>query len=199
MLRAVVLSTRLTTSPCAVVADSYAWSGNDERLMAAQSAQNGDTGNFMTDFMKKAKRILEINPHHPLIEGILDKVVDDQDDEDVRATVKILWDTALVRSGFMLKDTHSCVSLFPFFAMIVCERDRAHSYFDRVEAMLRKSLGVSKSAQARIDDLKPAPPIETGPTNPDSGTGGTTGTMPDDTQWEDWSSLKDKIGKRDEL
>lgn len=77
--------------------------------MAAQSAQNGDTGGFMQDFMKKAKRILEINPHHPLIEGLLDKVTDDADDEDVRSTVRILWDTALVRSGFTLKDTYTCV------------------------------------------------------------------------------------------
>ena len=59
--------------------------------------------------------------------------------------------------------------------------------------MLRKTLGVSKSAQARVDDIKPTNPNESG------GGGGTTGKMPDDTQWEDWSTLKDKIGKRDEL
>ena len=38
-----VVSNRLTTSPCALVANQYAWSGNMERVMRAQAyAQSKD-------------------------------------------------------------------------------------------------------------------------------------------------------------
>ena len=33
------LSDRLTTSPCALIASSYGWSGNMERIMSAQAYQ----------------------------------------------------------------------------------------------------------------------------------------------------------------
>ena len=33
------ISERLTTSPCALVASSYGWSGNMERIMSAQAYQ----------------------------------------------------------------------------------------------------------------------------------------------------------------
>lgn len=36
-----VLSQRLTSSPCALVASQYGWSGNMERIMKAQAYQTG--------------------------------------------------------------------------------------------------------------------------------------------------------------
>lgn len=54
----VIISTRLTTSPCLVVTDSYAWTGNMERLMAAQNSQAGD--GFLANYMKTQKKVSQI-------------------------------------------------------------------------------------------------------------------------------------------
>jgi heat shock protein beta len=77
-----------------------------ERLMAAQSSSR-EQDSMMTNFFKNAKKVLEINPRHPLIEGLLERVEagEPETDEQLRDTVQTLWDTALVRSGFSLRDT----------------------------------------------------------------------------------------------
>ena len=77
-----------------------------ERLMAAQ-ATTREQDSMMNNFFKTAKKVLEINPRHPLIEGLLERVEmgDSENDEQLRDTVWTLWDTALVRSSFQLRDT----------------------------------------------------------------------------------------------
>lgn len=39
------VSERLTTSPCALVANTYGWSGNMERIMRAQTYQKANDPN----------------------------------------------------------------------------------------------------------------------------------------------------------
>lgn len=67
--------------------------------------------------MKKQK-ILEINPNSPLIEGLLNRVLqlpaeDEEKDleaeEELKEVVSILIDGALVRSGFEVPDSNECV------------------------------------------------------------------------------------------
>ena len=81
------------------------------RLMAAQAEAENDP---MFDMMKNLPRVLEINPKSPLIEGLLERVLDlPEDDEDsadateLRETVRVLVDTTLVRSGFTVADPTS--------------------------------------------------------------------------------------------
>ncbi|GAA5999944.1 heat shock protein Hsp90 family protein [Rhodotorula paludigena] len=141
----VTLSTRLTTSPCLVTAGTFGYSGNMERLLAAQNAgQGGD--NFMLNFARMQKKNFELNPHHPLVERLLEKVDEAGEDEDALAELKdsvsVLWQTALLKSQYQVPDPNA--------------------YFAQVESMLRRSLGVSQSVQAEVD-VKPAPPVETGP------------------------------------
>ena len=67
----------------------------------------------------------------------------------------------------------------------------SHSYFTQIEQMLRRSLGVSQTAQAEVD-VKPAPPVETGPVrpaapSPEETFGGMGGDFPD------WADIKDKV------
>lgn len=124
-----------------------------ERLAAAQnSRQGGKQEEVMKNWMKTQKKILEINPHHPLVEALLDRISEyDGDDEaaqkdaDLDETVSILYDTSLVRSGFNVREPPS--------------------YFSRIESVLRRSLGVSESAKAKVN-VKPAPPVEQGPFQP---------------------------------
>ncbi|CAG8792652.1 30276_t:CDS:2, partial [Gigaspora margarita] len=81
---------RLTTSPCAVVANEWGWTGNMEKIMAENE--------FLREFYAKQKKILEINPHHPLILGLLDKVEKDQTDENISELVIVLYESTLIRS-----------------------------------------------------------------------------------------------------
>lgn len=195
----VVISTRLTTSPCAVVTDSYAWTGNMERLMAAQNQQKGaDGSNFMLDFIKKAKKTFEINPKHPLIQGLLTKI-EELGEEDSSATdelkhvVRVLWDTSLVRSGFTVPDTNS--------------------YFEKIELLLRKSIGVDESEKIDVGEIKPAPPVEEGPLdarpsgNKEGAAGGddkiqinsdgsTQKTDESKQDWAEWSKVKDALKQK---
>lgn len=114
--------------------------------MAAQSNAR-EQESVMTGFFKNAKKVLEINPRHPLIEGLLEKLeVDGEESDDLRDTVWTLWDTSMVRSGFTLKDTDA--------------------YFTRVERLLRKSVGISETAKAALGDIRSAPPVEHGPVQP---------------------------------
>lgn len=175
----VVISNRLTTSPCAVVTDSYAWTGNMERLMAAQSQQKGAEGsNFMLDFIKKAKKTFEINPKHPLIQGLLTRVESVEEDnktekEELSQVIRVLWDTSLVRSGFTVPDTNS--------------------YFDKIELLLRKFVGVDVSEKIQVGEIKPAPSVEEGPLDPRSKSDEKLDGKSDGAKWEDWSKIKDQV------
>jgi len=88
------------------------WSANMARLMASQAGAEDEP---MLNMMKNLPRVLEINPKSPLIEGLLERVLDlseDDDDDsadahDLKETVRVLVDTTLVRSGFSVADSTS--------------------------------------------------------------------------------------------
>lgn len=115
MRHLVVLTNRLVSSPCTIVVDSFGWSANMARIMAAQADAENDP---MYNVMKNLPKNLEINPKSPLIEGLLERVLDlnlgaeeEGDDvnaspesEELRETVRVLFDTTLVRSGFSVAD-----------------------------------------------------------------------------------------------
>lgn len=50
----------------------------------------------------KGKRILEINPRHPLIQQVKDKFEADPENAANGALAKILYETALLESGFQV-------------------------------------------------------------------------------------------------
>merc|ERR1712087_485112 len=90
----VKVSTRLSTSPCIVVTSKYGWNANMERIMKAQ-ALGDDRSSYM-----KGKRTLEINPRHPLIKALKDKVAENEEDDTTKALATLMYETALVESGF---------------------------------------------------------------------------------------------------
>ncbi|KDR83758.1 hypothetical protein GALMADRAFT_670355 [Galerina marginata CBS 339.88] len=146
-VRDVVISNRLVKSPCAIVADTGGYTANIQKMMTASNAK-GNRGGVVHEWAMKAK-LLEINPLSPLIEGLLRRVRDLPTDEDERDTdaeeelkevASILIDGALVRSGFEVPDSNR--------------------FFNRVDRVLRRSLGVSETATIEVP-IKPAPPVET--------------------------------------
>lgn len=115
-----MVSERLSDSPCALVASLFGWTGNMERLAVSNAHQKSDDP--QRSYYLNQKKTLEINPRHPLMRELLKRVNDDQDDPTAKDMALMMFRTATLRSGYMLKDTS----------------DFAQS----IEVMMRKTLGV---------------------------------------------------------
>uniref|UniRef100_A0AAY4A881 Heat shock protein 90, alpha (cytosolic), class B member 1 n=1 Tax=Denticeps clupeoides TaxID=299321 RepID=A0AAY4A881_9TELE len=100
----VTVSNRLVSSPCCIVTSTYGWTANMERIMKAQALRDNSTMGYMM-----AKKHLEINPDHPIMETLRQKADSDKNDKAVKDLVILLFETALLSSGFSLDDpqTHS--------------------------------------------------------------------------------------------
>uniref|UniRef100_A0A8C7LZM5 Heat shock 90kDa protein 1 beta n=1 Tax=Oncorhynchus mykiss TaxID=8022 RepID=A0A8C7LZM5_ONCMY len=74
------------------------------RIMKAQALRDNSTMGYMM-----AKKHLEINPDHPIVETLRQKADLDKNDKAVKDLVILLFETALLSSGFSLDDpqTHS--------------------------------------------------------------------------------------------
>merc|ERR1712117_524587 len=95
----VVVSNRLVSSPCCIVTSQYGWSANMERIMKAQALRDTSTLGYMA-----AKKHLEINPDHSIIDTLREKAEADKNDRAVKDLVMLLFETSLLSSGFTLED-----------------------------------------------------------------------------------------------
>merc|ERR1712140_16732 len=95
----VVVSNRLVSSPCCIVTSQYGWTANMERIMKAQALRDTSTMGYMA-----AKKHLEINPDHSINENLRLKADADKNDKSVKDLVLLLFETALLSSGFALED-----------------------------------------------------------------------------------------------
>jgi len=95
----VTVSTRLVSSPCCIVTSQYGWTANMERIMKAQALRDTSTMGYMA-----AKKHLEINPDHPIVENLRVRAEADKNDKSVKDLVMLLFETSLLSSGFSLED-----------------------------------------------------------------------------------------------
>merc|ERR1711994_822415 len=95
----VVVSNRLVSSPCCIVTSQYGWTANMERIMKAQALRDTSTMGYMA-----AKKHLEINPDHSIVENLRQRAEADKNDKPVKDLVLLLFETALLSSGFSLED-----------------------------------------------------------------------------------------------
>merc|ERR1712209_86406 len=93
------VSNRLVSSPCCIVTSQYGWTANMERIMKAQALRDTSTMGYMA-----AKKQLEINPDHSIVESLRAKAEVDKNDKSVKDLVLLLFETALLSSGFALED-----------------------------------------------------------------------------------------------
>merc|ERR1712064_112695 len=95
----VVVSNRLVSSPCCIVTSQYGWTANMERIMKAQALRDTSTMGYMA-----AKKHLEINPDHSIVENLRQRAEADKNDKSVKDLVHLLFETSLLSSGFSLED-----------------------------------------------------------------------------------------------
>jgi len=146
----VVVSNRLATSPCCIVTAEHGWSANMERIMKAQALRDNSTMGYMA-----AKKHLEVNPNHSIVNAINDKIQADANDKAIKDLVMLMYETSLLTSGFNLDD--------------------ATVHANRIHRMIKLGLGIDEDADdalgtsaepAKADDDGDMPPLEEA-TNPD--------------------------------
>jgi molecular chaperone HtpG len=92
-VKEVRLSTRLTTSPACLVSDADDITPTLEKMYRAMGQQ-----------VPPVKRILELNPEHPLVTGLRTAHEQRADDPNLPETAELLYGTALLAEGGDLAD-----------------------------------------------------------------------------------------------
>merc|ERR1712232_761419 len=101
----VEISKRLTESPVVVVTSQFGYSAQQEKVMKAQAFQNKDQVSMMS-----GRKTLEVNPNHPVVVDLLAKVKADKTDAAAADTAHVLFQTALIESGYEIADPSALVN-----------------------------------------------------------------------------------------
>merc|ERR1712070_1004735 len=104
-VESVAISKRLTESPVVVVTSQFGYSAQQEKVMKAQAFQNKDQMSMMA-----GRKTLEINPNHPVVVDLLAKVKVDKEDATAIDTAQVLFQTALIESGYEIADPSALVN-----------------------------------------------------------------------------------------
>jgi len=95
----VTVGVRTLSSPAVLVTGEYGWSANMERIMKAQTFADQEKYSYMM-----SKKTMEINPYHPIVKELKNKAAASPDDKALHDLADLLYDSALVFSGFQLSD-----------------------------------------------------------------------------------------------
>merc|ERR1719354_1196317 len=132
----VTVSNRLVGSPCCIVTSTYGWSANMERIMKAQALRDTSTMGYMA-----AKKHLEINPDNAIMIALKKKVDVDKNEKSIKDLITLLYETALLSSGFSL------------------ESPQQHAA--RIHRMIKLGLGVDDDDEVVDDAADDMPALET--------------------------------------
>merc|ERR1711879_995456 len=95
----VLVGDRMVDSPASLVTTEYGWSANMQRIMKAQVLRDNQMSSFMV-----GKKKMEVNPDHSIMVELKKKFDANASDRTVKDLVWLLFETAMLTSGFALED-----------------------------------------------------------------------------------------------
>jgi HSP90 family molecular chaperone len=98
----VTISNRIESSPCVLVTSQYGYSANMQRIMKSQAFADNQKNAFLF-----GHKTMEINPRHPIMIELNKRVAAEGGaaDEATQDLARLVYDTALMSSGFVMDDT----------------------------------------------------------------------------------------------
>lgn len=93
---------RLVSTPCILVTSEWGWSATMSKIMKHQALRDDSLSSVMA-----GKKTLELNPNNTIIKNLLTKLDEDSENVYVKDITTLLFETALVQSGFDLEDPSS--------------------------------------------------------------------------------------------
>jgi molecular chaperone HtpG len=142
----VVVSDRIVDSPCCLVTGEYGWTANMERIMKAQALRDTSMGSYMS-----SKKTMEINPDNGIMEELRKRSEADKNDKSVKDLVLLLFETALLTSGFSLDDPNTFAGRIHRMLKLGLSIDEEETGADDVEMPPLEEDGAEESKMEEVD------------------------------------------------